>query len=41
MQVQHEHRTVADMIKSASEQGYLDVIYGEDIEVAEYEIVEE
>jgi hypothetical protein len=41
VQVQHEHRTVADLIKSANEQGYWDVINTEDVEEAEYEIVEE
>ena len=41
IQVQHEHHTVADLITSAVQEGYWDVISGEDIEVAEYEIVEE
>jgi hypothetical protein len=41
IQVQHEHRTVADLIKSAYEQGYLDVSNGEHIEEAEYEVVGE
>ena len=41
IQVQHEHRTVADLITGAVQEGYWDVISGEDIEVAEYEIVEE
>jgi hypothetical protein len=43
VQVQHEHRTVADLITSASEEGYWDIINGdnENVEVAEYEIVEE
>jgi hypothetical protein len=41
VQVQHEHRTVADLIKSASEQGYLDVISGEEIVDADYEVIED
>lgn len=39
--MQHEHRTVADLITGAVQEGYWDVISGEDIEEAEYEIVEE
>jgi hypothetical protein len=40
IQVQHEHRTIADLITSAVQEGYWDVISGEDIEEGECEIVE-
>jgi hypothetical protein len=41
MQIAHEHRTVADIITSVNEQGYWDVINGEGIEEADYEIIED
>ena len=39
VQVQHEHRTVKDMIMSLNEEGYFDLINGAEVEEADYEIV--
>lgn len=41
VQVQHEHRTIADLITSVNEHGYWGVINAEDVENADYEVVED
>jgi hypothetical protein len=41
VQVQHEHRTVADLIRSVNEQEYWDVLRYADDDIEEAEVIDE